>query len=87
MRQILDALLGRLGKVDKQILPLKYQPVASVGEGHGSFYPEIAVETVEGPLNQESMHLKGPGYMDNDLQLGSAVMAKAARRIAETVVG
>lgn len=25
--------------------------------------------------------------MDNDLQLGSAVMAKAARRTAETVVG
>lgn len=46
-----------MSKIDKQILPLKYQPVVSVGEGHGSFFLEIAVEMVEGPLSQKGMHL------------------------------
>lgn len=58
MHRILDEFLGYfVSKVDKQILPLKYQPVALAGEGHGSFYPEIAVEMVEGPLSQKGMHL------------------------------
>lgn len=90
VRRILDALLGcSANKADKQTLPLKFRSAVSGGGRHGSFYPEIAVEMVEGPLSQsqEGKHLWGPEYMDTDLQLASAVMAKAARRIAETVVG